>query len=109
MGRVYQEPGTVAQKRTAKAAAIERLRLRYRQMRDKRWGGFNGYDAWVEAPINNAKIAATSVYNDRVPAFIRLFELCAGDYPRFYKAVKRLGALDKADRVDALEAARTCE
>jgi len=78
-------------------------------MRDARWGGFRGYDAWVEAPINNAKLAATSVYNDRVPAFMRLFELCAGDYPRFYKAVGRLAALARADRAEALEAATACE
>jgi len=106
---VYQGSGSDAQKRAAKAAAIERLRLRHRQMRERSWGGFSGYDAWVEAPINNAKIAATSVYNGLVPAFVRLFELCAGDYPRFYAAVRRLGAHAKAERADALEAARACE
>ena len=68
-----------------------------------------GYDGWVAAPINNAKIAATSVYNDQVPAFVRLFETCSGDYPRFYAAVARLGPLAKADRITALEAASTCE
>ncbi|AKH99187.1 putative aminopeptidase [Hoeflea sp. IMCC20628] len=109
LSRVYQGSGTVAQKRAAKVEAIDQLRIRYRQMRQSRWGGFRGYDAWVEAPINNAKIAATSVYNDRVPAFVRLFELCAGDYPRFYKAVGRLGRLAKADRAAALETAKACE
>jgi len=93
----------------AKSAAIDRLRMRYRYMRNGRWGGYNGYDGWIDAPINNAKIAATSVYNDRVPAFSRLFELCAGDYPRFYAAVKRLGRVAKADRVRALEAVAGCE
>jgi predicted aminopeptidase len=71
-------------------------------------GRYDGYDAWFEAPINNAKLAATSIYNDLVPAFLRLFDLCAGDYPRFYAAVKRLGALDRAERADALAASRTC-
>lgn len=109
LGQVYGGAGTVAQMRAGKADAIDRLRVRYRQMRDAHWDGFRGYDAWVEAPINNAKLAATSVYNDRVPAFMRLFELCAGDYPRFYAAVGRLGALAKADRAEALEAATACE
>ena len=107
--RIYTGSGTPARKRAAKAEAIERLRVRYRQMRDTRWGGYRGYDAWFESPINNAKIAATSVYNDRVPAFLRLFELCSGDYPRFYAAVRRFGALARAERADALEAARTCD
>ena len=106
---VYGGAGTASEKRAGKQAAIERLRARHRQMRDGRWGGYDGYDAWLKAPINNAKLAATSVYNDLVPAFLRLFELCAGDYPRFYAAVKRLGARDKAGRADALEAAKACE
>ncbi len=50
-----------------------------------------------------------SVYNDLVPAFLRLFDLCGGDYPRFYTAVKRLGALDRSERAQALEAAKACE
>lgn len=106
---IYSDSSSLEQKRAAKVTAIERLRVRYRQMRDKRWGGYRGYDGWFEAPINNAKIAATSVYNDRVPAFLRLFELCSGDYPRFYAAVRRFGALAKAERAEALEAARTCD
>ena len=66
-------------------------------------------DAWFDAPINNAKLAATAVYSDRVPAFLRLFDLCSGDYPRFYEAVRRIGALGSTGRVAALETAKTCE
>jgi predicted aminopeptidase len=109
LSHIYADAGTPEQKRAAKTAAIERLRMRHRQMRDRRWGGFRGYDAWVDTPINNAKLAATSVYSDRVPAFLRLFDLCSGDYPRFYASVRRLGELDKAYRAQALEAADTCD
>jgi predicted aminopeptidase len=49
--------------------------MRYRHMRDRRWGRYRGYDAWFASPINNAKLAATSVYSDRVTAFLRLFDL----------------------------------
>ena len=105
---VYDDAGTPEQKRAAKTAAIARLRMRYRQMRDRRWGGYQGYDVWFDAPINNAKLAATSVYGDRVTAFLRMFDLCSGDYLRFYASVRRVGALDKAYRAEALEAADTC-
>lgn len=105
---VYSGPGTVAQKRADKAAAIARLRQRYRQMRDRRWNGYSGYDSWFEAPINNARLAATSVYNDLVPAFLHLFELCGGESARFYAAVARIGGLDRDDRAGALKAARRC-
>jgi predicted aminopeptidase len=109
LARVYSRPGTAAQKRAGKEAAIERLRARYRQMRDESWGGYRRYDGWIESPINNAKLAAMSVYNDLVPAFLRLFELCSGDYPRFYAAVARLGRVGKPERAEALEATTACK
>lgn len=105
---IYAGSGTAEKKRAEKAAAIERLRTRYRRMRDENWGGYGGYDNWVEGPVNNAKLAATSVYNDLVPDFLRLFDLCAGDYPRFYAAVARLGRLSGDDRRDALGSAQGC-
>jgi predicted aminopeptidase len=92
----------------AKAATIDKLRMRYRQMRDKRWAGYRGYDAWFDAPINNAKLAATAVYGEQVPAFLRLFDLCSGDYPRFYASVRRIADLHKPSRAEALKAADTC-
>ena len=102
--------GSVRHRRLAfdPTAAIERLRMRYRHMRDKRWGRYRGYDAWFTSPINNAKLAATSVYSDRVTAFLRLFDLCSGDYARFYASVRWIGALDEAHRAEALAAADNC-
>jgi len=69
LARIYDEPCSIESKRTEKTAAIERLRKRYRQMRDGRWGGYRGYDAWFDAPINNAKLAATTVYSDHRRSF----------------------------------------
>lgn len=109
LNAVYASAETAERKRVEKAAAIERLRMRYRRMRDGHWGGYRGYDNWFDAPINNAKLAATSVYNDRVPPFLHLFDLCGGDYPRFYAAVRRIGALGADVRGKALESATACE
>jgi len=108
LNRIYRSAAPPERMRAQKAAAIERLRARYRQMRDRRWNGDRRYDAWFDQPINNAKLAAASVYDDRVPAFLRLFDLCERDYPRFYEAVKRIGALNIADRSKALENTKTC-
>ncbi|WP_050594049.1 aminopeptidase [Mesorhizobium sp. L2C067A000] len=104
--QVYGSPRTPEKMATAKKAAIERMRARYRQMRDRHWAGYRGYDAWFAAPINNAKLAATSVYGEQVPAFLRLFDLCSGNYPRFYASVRRI--LPKSSRAEALKAADTC-
>jgi len=106
--QIYEGSGTVDDKRAEKAAAIERLRTRYRSMRDSRWNGYRAYDAWFNAPINNAKLAAISLYSDQVTAFLRLFNLCSGDFPRFYASVQQLGKLDKANRAGALEALDVC-
>lgn len=108
LASIYSGSGSMEEKRAAKAAAIETLRKRYRRMRDGRWGGYNGYDGWFDAPINNAKLAAVSVYSDQVTAFLNLFELCSGDYPQFYAAVRHLGGLDKGARADALKSADRC-
>ena len=106
--KIYQGPGSDAEKRKAKDAAIKRLRARYEKMRDTKWGGDRAYDGWFATPINNAKLAATSVYNDNVDHFIRLFELCGEDYPRFYDAVARYGQLERDKRMDALKGAKSC-
>jgi len=106
--QVYERSGSLDDLRAAKTAAIERLRTRYRRMRDSRWRGYRAYDTWFDAPINNATLAAISVYGDQVTAFLRLFNLCSGDYPRFFASVQQLGKLDKANRADALKAADTC-
>lgn len=108
LDKIYRSTGTPEEKRAAKTAAIERLRAKYRKLRDTRWGGNRDYDQWFDTPINNAKLAATSVYNDQVPAFERLFELCGKDYPRFYDAVAGYGALAQDKRMDALKGARSC-
>ncbi|MEZ2329993.1 aminopeptidase [Mesorhizobium sp. RCC_202] len=108
LAQVYGSPRAPKQMAAAKAAAIDRLRVRYRQMRDTHWGGYRGYDAWFAAPINNAKLAATSVYGEQVPAFLRLFDLCGDDYPRFYAAVRRIGNLPQTSRVEALKTVAAC-
>lgn len=109
LGQVYRSSRTPTQMAAAKAAAIDKLRMRYRQIRDRRWGGYRGYDAWFDAPINNAKLAATAVYGEQVPAFLRLFELCSGDYPRFYASVRRIANSKKGSRSEALKAADRCD
>ncbi|MDG4883034.1 aminopeptidase [Mesorhizobium sp. WSM4884] len=106
--QVYGSPRSLRQMAAAKAATIDRLRMRYRHMRDTRWAGYRGYDAWFNSPINNAKLAATAVYGEQVPAFLHLFDLCGGDYPKFYAAVRRIGVLPASSRADALKTAATC-
>ena len=89
--------------RQRKAAEIETLRANYRALRDRQWAGvpaaaIAGYDAWMNAPINNAKLLPFGLYHQWVPAFAALFGDCHGDWPRFFAAVKKLSRLDPKAR-----------
>ncbi|HET9976712.1 MAG TPA: aminopeptidase [Burkholderiaceae bacterium] len=86
-----------AAKREAKAAAMAELRAEHARLKAERWGGFAGYDAWFER-ANNASFGMLAAYNERVPAFERLFERAGRDFARFYAEVKRLASLPRAER-----------
>ncbi len=105
---IYNSSDDDAHKRIQKTAAFERLRTKYRTLRISRWGGHDGYDRWFDGPLNNAKIAATAVYSDLVPQFLRLFETCDQDYARFYRAVEQLDKVDRSKRIDALSNLKNC-
>ena len=62
-----------------------------------RWNGYAGYDGWFKS-ANNASFGVLAAYNELVPDFLGLFDREGGDFERFYRAVKRLAALDRAER-----------
>jgi predicted aminopeptidase len=68
------------------------------------WSGFKGYDRWFAQGLNNAHLASVSIYTLAVPAFQALLAREGGDFSRFYRAVKELAALPRAERVAALRA-----
>ncbi|MEP3278118.1 MAG: aminopeptidase [Stappiaceae bacterium] len=106
--RIYDSDASEEQKRAAKTVVIEKLRARYSRVKSRQWNGYSGYDRWFSQPINNAKLATVSVYNDLQPAFSRLLEACDGDYERFYQSVGRIGKLDMAQRRAALQNISGC-
>lgn len=89
--------------RIAKQAEFERLRRDYRSLRQREWGGQGRYDAWIESPLNNAKLLPFGLYDQWVPAFATLFDREDRDWRAFYAAVAALGRLPQADRRAALE------
>ena len=102
--RLYTLPLPADQMRQRKADEFERLRGEYRQLRDSRWAGDKRYDAWINAPMNNARLLPFGLYDQWVPAFAVLFRQEAGDWVKFYAAVEKLGALPAGERKVALKA-----
>ena len=90
-------------KRAAKAELLAQLRADYAQMKQQRWGGFAGYDAWF-ANVNNASLGVLAAYTDLVGDFERLFVQQGSDFERFYTQVAVIGALPKAERHATLRA-----
>jgi predicted aminopeptidase len=102
--RLYTLPLPADQMRQRKADEFERLRGEYRQLRDSQWAGDKRYDAWINAPMNNARLLPFGLYDQWVPAFAALFRQVGGDWVRFYAAVETLGALPVGKRKAALKA-----
>ncbi|MCK1784926.1 aminopeptidase [Pseudomonas sp. TNT11] len=99
---LYAQPLAADAMRRAKAAEFERLRSEYRQVRDSQWGGDKRYDAWVNQPMNNARLLPFGLYDQWVPAFAALFRQEGGNWLKFYAAVERMGQLPVAQRKAAL-------
>ncbi|ARS51144.1 aminopeptidase [Ectopseudomonas mendocina] len=102
LSRLYASDLPPREMRAAKQAEFERLRQDYRALRQREWGGQGRYDAWIESPLNNAKLLPFGLYDQWVPAFATLFARSGQDWPRFYEAVAALGRLPEADRRAAL-------
>jgi predicted aminopeptidase len=102
--KLYTLPLPAEQMRQRKAAEFERLRGEYRQLRDSQWAGDKRYDAWINAPMNNARLLPFGLYDQWVPAFAALFRQEGGDWVKFYAAVERLGELPSGKRKVALKA-----
>ncbi|MFY0730922.1 aminopeptidase [Pseudomonas sp. NFX15] len=100
---LYALPLPAEPMRQRKAAEFERLRSEYRSLRDNQWAGDKRYDAWIYAPMNNARVLPFGLYDQWVPAFAALFHQEDGDWLRFYAAVEKLGALPPDQRKAALK------
>jgi predicted aminopeptidase len=98
---LYRSTATDDEKRAEKAALMAALRADHDALKHGPWQGYAGYDGWM-ARANNASLGVLAAYNELVPAFERLFEAQGRDFPRFYAEVRRLAALPREARRQAL-------
>jgi len=102
LAQLYAEPLAPEDMRQRKqqqlAALTTQLREYQQQHREQQQPLRSGYDAWLDAGLNNAHLAAIATYHDCVPAFQRLLSQQRGDLPAFYAAVKQLGKARVAER-----------
>lgn len=91
-----------SEKRAVKARLFQELKDEYQVLKGN-WGGYAGYDRFFEQPLSNAHLASIATYEDFVPAFRAMLKR-DGSFPRFYKSVKQLAEMDRADRHRILKA-----
>jgi predicted aminopeptidase len=99
---LYGEDTPQGQKAKQRDAIRRQMRRSYQALKAQ-WGGYSGYDAWFDGPLNNAQLAAVGVYTDYVPAFQRLLDQVSGDMVAFYAACAELAMLPAPERVARLE------
>lgn len=93
-------------RKRAKVAILEQATQEYAALKQA-WGGYAGYDQWfTDTPLNNAKLASTTLYTDRVPAFSALLAQASGNLPQFYQEVAALTQLSPIAREARLTAAQ---
>jgi len=90
-------------KRAGKAELLAQMRADYARLKQQRWGGFAGYDAWF-ANVNNASLGVLAAYNELADDFERVFVQQGSDFERFYAQVAVIGALPRAQRHATLRA-----
>lgn len=97
LGALYAGELDDAQKRERKASIFDEARHLHGQIA-ARHGIENGFRAWFEAELNNAKIGSVSAYNSQVGAFIAMLHLHGDDFEAFYRYVEKLARLERPAR-----------
>jgi predicted aminopeptidase len=102
----YAEDLPLAERRAGKARILGELMREYGALKAS-WNGYAGFDRYFDQGVNNALLVSIATYSTRLPAFRALLAREGGDFPAFYREVKRLAALPKAERDAALDAVAT--
>lgn len=104
---LYADKLSDDEKRLQKKMLLAQLFSDYEVLK-RSWNGFDGYDQWFSTPVNNARLVSIAVYRDRVPDFMRWFDACGQNFERFYRAVKRMGAMPQRQRHRVLTGPADC-
>ncbi|MEO8747848.1 MAG: aminopeptidase [Rhodanobacter sp.] len=79
------------------------FRQRYAQWRNPDWPDIRGYDAWVAAPLNNARLVPFGLYARWVPAFAQMFARSGHVWTTFYARVRALAGDARTQRDHQLQ------
>lgn len=91
------------QKREGRRQAFSDLRAAFAALREKT-PEFAAWDRWFAQALGNAHLMSVGLYHDLVPAFMAIYRQHHENLPRFYEAVRAIGALAPDERAARLAA-----
>lgn len=100
---LYASGADGAAMEAGKQREIAEFRTHYARWRAQAWPNDHRYDAWVAAPINNARLLPFGLYDRWTPAFAALFRQSERQWPAFYASVRALSRMPQAQREQALQ------
>ena len=95
LAEIYASGSTEPDLVAAKAAAFERMREDYAQLKNG-WSGATDYDGWFNGPMNNARLAAIATYRKWLPGL--RWRISAIGPESFYRQVEALAELESEER-----------
>ena len=101
LAQLYASDEPTAVKREQKQQHFADLKQAYQQLKQQ-WNGYDGYDDWMEQPLNNAHLALIATYREQVGRFEKLLDDHNGNLAAFYTAVERFAKLSPEQRKTAL-------
>lgn len=105
--KLYASDADAAAMEAGKQREIAAFRQRFALWRVHAGPRARGYDAWVAAPLNNARLLPFGLYDRWTPAFAVLFRQSNQQWPVFYQRVRALVRLPGAQREAGLALLQT--
>lgn len=105
LAEVYRSAAAPEVKRRQKTDILRGLVRATQQLADTRWRGINDFGAWLEAPLNNARLALFDTYEDRQCAFQQLYGKAGGQMTDFHALAKQRAKLSPGARKKWLDQA----
>lgn len=97
LNSLYQQKIPKEAMRSEKARIITHMKKEYEALKLE-WGGFSGYDEWMNREWNNARFNQNNEYVDLVPVFRALYQECDQKLTCFYNKAAELAWLSPVKR-----------
>lgn len=98
LAELYAAGKSEDEMRTVKAARFDDMKARWIALASQRWPGRNGFAAWFDRPLNNARLALATSYRGGVCSFASLYREAGGDMAAFHERARAKSRLDPEQR-----------